>query len=83
MGKPNVPNSKGATDRQKKMPGTASEEEPISPEANAKMDKKFKSAEEIPLKKKKKSIPKDSTAQRGKTPLSTSEEEKKKKKKED
>ncbi|MCM4159673.1 hypothetical protein FHG64_16780 [Antarcticibacterium flavum] len=68
MGKPKVPNSKGGTDRQKKKPGTRSEEEPISPEANAKMDKKFRSAEEIPLKKKKKSVPKDSTAQRGKLP---------------
>lgn len=82
MGKPNVPNSKGATDRLKKKPGTESEEEPISPEANAKMDSKFKTSEEIPLKRKK-SVPIDSTAQRGKTPVSTSEEEKKKKEKED
>ncbi|HSI68951.1 MAG TPA: hypothetical protein VK941_01875 [Gillisia sp.] len=69
MNTPKVPNSKGASTAQSSKKGhvTHSEEEPISPEANAKMDKKFKTAEEIPLKKKK-SVPKDSTAQRGKTP---------------
>lgn len=77
MGKPKVPNSKGATDRQEKMPGTGSEKEPLSPEANAKRDKNFTTEEEI-VPKGKDAVPSDSTAQRGKTPVSTSEEEKKK-----
>lgn len=82
MGKPKVPSSKGATDRIEKQPGTDSEKEPVHPERSAKKDQEFKTVEtKVP--EGKESVPEDSTAQRGKTPVSTSEEEKKKKNSED
>lgn len=77
MNKPKVPNSKAATSGQKRLPDTESELEPLHPESSAKKDRKFITVESTPVKKKK-SVPPDSTAQRGKSPVSTSEEEKKK-----
>lgn len=78
MKNPKVPNSKSATSGQKGPEEAESELEPLHPESSAKKDRKFVTVESSPVKKKK-SVPPDSTAQRGKSPLSTSEEEKKKK----
>ncbi|QED37467.1 hypothetical protein FK178_06905 [Antarcticibacterium arcticum] len=76
MSKRKTPNS-NATAGQGKAPGTRSEIEPVSPERSAKGDDKFVTLEPNILKHKK-SVPPDSTAQRGKSPGSTSKEEKKK-----
>lgn len=78
MNKPKVPNLKNTSSGNKNNSETESELEPLHPESSAKKDRRFVTLESSPLKKKK-SVPKDSTAQRGKSPLSSSEEEKKKK----
>lgn len=77
MNKPKVPNSKTETSGHKQSLEDESELEPLHPESSAKKDRKFVTLEATPVKKKK-SVPPDSTAQRGKSPVSTSEEEKKK-----
>lgn len=77
MSKPRVPNSKGATARET-GPGTASEKEPVNPETSAKKDKDLKTEEVIDMEEKgKDSVPSDSTAQRGKTPIKKSNDQKK------
>lgn len=79
MGKPNVPKTEGTIAGQPESRGTTeSEKEPISPETSAKAQKNF-TTEESSSVKGKDSVPPDSTAQRGKTPSSSSEEDNKKK----
>lgn len=77
MNKPKVPNSRINASDQNQTSETDSELEPLHPESSAKKDRKFITVESSKVKKKK-SVPPDSTAQRGKSPISTSEEEKKK-----
>ncbi len=77
MNKPKVPNSSINASNQNQSSKTDSEIEPVSPERSAKGDDKFVTLEPNILKHKK-SVPPDSTAQRGKSPGSTSKEEKKK-----
>ena len=76
MSKHKVPHSKGTMADQPRTSGseTESEKEPLSPESSAKKDQKFTTVETSEVKGKK-SVPKDSTAQRGKTPPSSSEGE--------
>jgi len=77
MTKPKVPDAKGETTGKNKSSGQGAEKEPERMEESAKKIKNFTTIESRDIKGKK-SVPNDSTAQRGKTPVSTSEEEKKK-----
>ncbi len=67
--KPNTPKSRVASNKNSETK-TKSAKEPLKPEANAKKDKDFKTVETIKPGYKE-SVPKDSTAQRGKTPGSS------------
>ncbi len=72
--KPNTPKSRVASNKNSESK-TKAAKEPIKPEASAKRDKDFKTVEEKkPVKKA--SVPADSTAQRGDTPISSDKNKK-------